>query len=899
MSEFSSFYGGRAGAPFIVVKRFDGVDIPEGSAYRVKVFAQDDQGYFIVPLVEKTDNNYKDYSNWGTIPCDGSTTVISQAGIESEPLAVENLEGMRQCFEKGGETTSEVNYGEYVIIDTLYGRGDKQSPDNGKIYRRGYNYDYNPVTNPLAGAEYIGQVAGPPGSSPAIQLDTVENVERRPGASQAQYTVPNQGLVPGKYIDEHGEIAYNDELKYAWVDLADEQGEAQVVLVGFSFPFMVSDFDAKLRKPYYQAGDIIPAGKHIGDLIEDNINCIQRKDDDSHPFYREWEIEIPKGIKGESQSNLEIYPTKVVDGSKVYSTVSSTGELSNPRPFTAEDLNLDLTNYEVTKILGYAETEDGGYVYLTDTRGLRMKYLQTSYDEREEGVSTWIDLGEYNTISKVDISDEGKLIVYYSNQDPDALEEAIRWIKYTGESNTDGIQFNSDGTVTVTYNTKDAQGNNETQTFSDLISWITSVTINRNGHFKTIYNNNSSAVTKTGTEYGKAIYETDLTWPTQASLNAEGVLKFLYNNNLLDDIYPSTWRGEGTVNRTEGSYSFIIPWLEQVRLLEDGHFNFVFNNNKLYDDTDPNWKEDQKTYAPEITWVTKATLSENGEFKIYYNNELNKQATIDAGGEWVNDNTGKYYRTYLKWITKVTIDADGTVHFWYSDNTEMTSIPGNMKIKCIDNIYIDTDGMVKEGDGDQKLHIVYNTFEQDGVTHQEDIVGEPINYILDTKVLRQDDNNDTGLVGHLYVYFSDPERRAGSTITLHSDRLNADVSGWIDLGDVKGDTNAQLVFAEYPRLTSIPNKAPELIMGREVGGTIVPNYRYAGWGAMITPQVSGDLYHLALYDYINSKWTDVGVLIDRSGIKSSDFIIWQSGDVSNLKKNGFIIDASTIIRTVN
>jgi hypothetical protein len=39
-------------------------------------------------------------------------------------------------FSKGGGFT-EVNYDEYVIINTL----NKNHPDNGKIFRRGYDYN--------------------------------------------------------------------------------------------------------------------------------------------------------------------------------------------------------------------------------------------------------------------------------------------------------------------------------------------------------------------------------------------------------------------------------------------------------------------------------------------------------------------------------------------------------------------------------------------------------------------------------------------------------------------------------------------------------------------------------------------------------------------------------------
>lgn len=160
MSSMESFYGGRQGASFVIVKHFDGIDIPEETKYKQGWYAKDDDDYFIVPLIERTGNNYNNYTYWGLIPKDGFTTVTSQSGSVSDPLEIEYAEGMKQCFGKGGASTSEVNYGEYVIIDTITNLGEYDNPDNGKIFRRGMNYE-----DEIGGAEYIGIVSGPKGDA--------------------------------------------------------------------------------------------------------------------------------------------------------------------------------------------------------------------------------------------------------------------------------------------------------------------------------------------------------------------------------------------------------------------------------------------------------------------------------------------------------------------------------------------------------------------------------------------------------------------------------------------------------------------------------------------------------------------------------------------------------------
>lgn len=65
---------------------------------------------------------------------------------------------------KQGPSFDAVNFGEYVLITTT----DTTSTDNGKIYRRGYDY-----TNSSGGAIYIGSITGPQGEQ-GIQGETGE-----------------------------------------------------------------------------------------------------------------------------------------------------------------------------------------------------------------------------------------------------------------------------------------------------------------------------------------------------------------------------------------------------------------------------------------------------------------------------------------------------------------------------------------------------------------------------------------------------------------------------------------------------------------------------------------------------------------------------------------------------
>lgn len=148
-----SFYGGRQGASFVIKKRFDAISIPQSQqpVYRRRYYARElNEGAVIWPLVERDGTNENEYS-WGLYTLDGSP--IEERSQNHFPT--ETAEGMVEFFLQGAATTSEVNYGEYVIIDTVSGLNDTQSVHNGKIYMRTPD-----ITNGLGGAVYIGQITG-------------------------------------------------------------------------------------------------------------------------------------------------------------------------------------------------------------------------------------------------------------------------------------------------------------------------------------------------------------------------------------------------------------------------------------------------------------------------------------------------------------------------------------------------------------------------------------------------------------------------------------------------------------------------------------------------------------------------------------------------------------------
>ena len=511
-----SFYGGRPGASFIIVKQFDGLDIPQiqGSyVYRNKFYAINDDGKFLLDsnghFIERTMKNINDYT-WDLVDLDGSSVdVITIGGTPSTKVLDRVLaEGMRQCFEQGADSLNIVNYGEYVIIDTFFGLNDIDNFDNGKVYRRGLDYNYNAETNPLAGAEYIGQIIGPQGRTAAYEILPEEEVKDLSGAQSKSYTIQNGSLVPGKYIDQSGSEIYNDTINYSWATIKDKKGGIVKGVFGFTMPYTVESFIGQSVSPYYHRNNETADFENI-DLIEEIPN--------EHPFFQQWQVNIPKGKKGDSLDSLEIYPTYVRKGSPYWVLSDLEGD-----PAGLLNVNSPIVNYDKDSTYLTVNYE-GIEVYCERDAGWknRVRYKQTVYDRAAEGDSEYIDIGDYNTITGVSLSDSGKLIVTYSFKDTEEIAQTIRWLSYERDNPASGLEMKTDGSLVVHYNT------GEVQTYNNWITWITNLTLSQEGDFEVTYNNNQ--INK---------YTTHLTWIGDVKIEENGDIVFYNNDGTVAETYP-------------------------------------------------------------------------------------------------------------------------------------------------------------------------------------------------------------------------------------------------------------------------------------------------------------------------------------------------------------------------
>ena len=343
------------------------------------------------------------------------------------------------AFSQGGNYKT-VNYDEYVLIDTE----NKNNPDNGKIYRRGYEYN-----NSMGGAIYEGQIVGPAGLAPHTEMHTIDEVEQieqredftyRRGSGE--YSPVGGNIIPGKYVEPGtGIIKYNDKISWAYCSVRDMNSHESTAHIGFKFPYTVIDYTTTSVSTYEN-------GNYA------DTSAATRIDDGSHPFYEKWNISIPKGVKGDTFKNFRVM---VADN-----TIQSyTGQAD------------DITNNRQVLVYDYYH-----------------------YDEKENGDMKTYYVGDYNKISNITVSATGLVTIEYTHDDNDTYQMRIPTSISINTGSTEGTGTQK---VVITY------ANGDTEEIGQPLNYIMATAIDNRYHLLVYYSDPAkrSALVNPATYDGK------------------------------------------------------------------------------------------------------------------------------------------------------------------------------------------------------------------------------------------------------------------------------------------------------------------------------------------------------------------------------------------------------------
>lgn len=822
-----------------------------------------------------------------------------------------SIQEMVDQFKKGLEY-KEVDYDEYVLINTVH----KNNLDNGKIYRRGRDY-----TNSLGGAEYIGTIVGPGGKSPMLSLTTIPAVKDKYQSAdknevnsfvEGAYN-PTVGLVPGK--TDSG--TYNDNIKWASCSISLPNGESVESYIGFEIPYFVVDYSADSVDPYY----------HRSNTTENftNQNLVDRIDNKTHPFYANWNIKIPKGIKGDTFKNFRV----IQASSALQDYTGKSDDVANQRKVlvydyyhydkdsSGEPVSVYLGDYNMISDMTFDEDGTVTIDYTHDdtvTYSKLLKWIKNislnknnghfkiEFNYAEKDGTPTIYETDLSWVKHISVTEDGTIKLEFSTGEIENLTNKIKWIK--------DLVLSADGTFVVTYNddttksfTKEIQWidnisltdkgvftvhyNNGTPDYVTNIKWVKDITLDKNGDVNILYNDDTNTPydkfikmidTVTLTEKGLFTvhfnngtpdYTTNLKWVRDITLNEDGDVSINYNDdtstpydNFIKMIKEVTLSDTGVLtvkyNNGEPDYITRLKWVKDVSVTDDGDITFTYNDNttleyqnylKRIEDvslTDTgtftmSFNNGDPDYTTNLKWVKKASVTEDGSINFTYNDntvsafekylKIIKDVSLEEDGTFtVKFNNGEPdYTTNLVWVNDVEIEEDGTINFVYNDST-ITAYEAY--IKTIDNVSLTDEGVFtvhyNNGEPDYTttlkwvkdielspngdIKFIYNdntnTLHEKYVKTITDVSIETSNESGEEgtgsqKVSIEYNTGDISLIGnplnyimetdvtpdyHFVVYYSDPARRAKIvTDGLAYSKEYKGKTDWLDLGSIKDE----------------------------------------------------------------------------------------------------------------
>ena len=494
-------------------------------------------------------------------------------------------------FSKGGNF-SEVKYDEYVMINTL----NKSHPDNGKIFRRGYDYNSDRVITGYrtyneegieiingteeeyrnakyefdnsinaGGALYIGTVVGPSGNAPFLSITPYDEVinyyNKAPEEMRVKSSgsISNNDLLPGKKADG----TFNDDILWYSASIITDNLDNGYAYIGFKVPYMVIDFAVK-------------EGSSYGEVKIDRI------DNKQHPFYEAWEISIPVGKHGNTIRNIK----------KIHLENYFSGDSAIVA--SLPDIYLDPEQIEPMTAQDFSE------------RGLSgdddiLVYEYWNYEKSDPPEEKLCFLAEYNQVSSVDILEDGTLTIAYTNENVDIFNKALSKItrlSYNDEKDSER------GLLKIEYNT----GEN----LSVPILYTDKIDLKDNGIIAYKNNLENDQILENPDE-NHILGE--LKWIKRVQYDdTEKTLRVFYNTQIEN---PETQEIQNEVDEFE------LQTVTDLKIEDNGEVKIRRGNNEwenIYDDSTP------AALPRVLKWITDIVYNATeDQMQIYFNSDTEGQ----------------------------------------------------------------------------------------------------------------------------------------------------------------------------------------------------------------------------------------------------------------------------------
>lgn len=526
------------------------------------------------------------------------------------------------------------------------------------------------VLNPGGGAVYVGQIVGPEGDSPEVELidwtsfqdEYVhgDNVDAAKGELRASRQA---GYVEGE--------GFYDDIQYGYCNLRDAQGNIVGAKIGFDFPYTVFNYTAESvsaygpdvievqtlpstkpanPKAYYKVGNdyylwdetrkIIDNTVYPVTYIDDpgfvkteiwaaeadgeggyNYTNIMREyaDSQGHTFYKDYQMFIPRGIHGIDFEDCDV----TNDFELRYRLRDYSSDQNNKETGTVGDY-ISLGRLKVVKQI----TPDISVVDQAERSYLVVTYYTLVDPEHPETSANVTESIAIPTISHIRLESDGNVYAYYTSGTTDLPRQTVGRLQVVED-----IYFNSDQHFVLQYNTEtEIAGVRDTKTLPiQVASVVDTYVSNENQLDEVSYWYNKYDVIPDGESSANVrISETPVN-NIVAIRNVGDTLVILYS----DPVYRQ--------GLTTGNYQLLEPTLEELRIKDGVYWTYE------QDDTGTS-----RTTGGQFKWTTMGSIFTSNHLFGNFTTEAILKAQKPYGFGYNADGTVNPTETHaLGWVTSV------------------------------------------------------------------------------------------------------------------------------------------------------------------------------------------------------------------------------------------------------
>lgn len=707
---YTSFYGGRKGASFVIVKSYPDIptmtaDFSQGNNLTAVGFDE----YVIISAYNKNhpDNGkvFKRGYDFGSERTIDGYRAFSSIDLQNEII--------------GG---SSLDYKTAFYVHAIPRLQDRPTAELDELAQE---YEQQLVhVDPIAahGAIYVGTIVGPAGLSPAVQMTTYEIASQKQASqdfdvrkTQGAYQLDDNSLIPGKYEQENQnqqiELKFNDKIQWYCTSIRGGTHDDGIAYVGFKVPYTVFDFITESVPPYQtEEGEQTDryADTSKAEKIQDDWQPVldpetnqpmidpeteqQIRELKHHPYYEKWKFSIPHGVKGDAINNFRVIvpPEMNPESNDQTNWIYGVGTNQLYQGFD-NDIPIPQQGDE-----GYSE-----YIP-ADHPGRRiggrqiLVYDYYNYDETSTPAKKTYYIGKYNEITNFTIQDNGTITIAFTNDDTITYPYLIKWIKtiaFDNETDPETGKLAHPGLLKITYNTYHTVMEPVMEPELDPISGDPVIDPETQEPIMQPVIN---------PETGEPVMQPVIDPNTQ-----EPVMESDQDQFQLDWVKDIRFDNDGTVTidytqSPSEKYNKFIRWIDDISLatqnidpqegseeqrIVEGTFKINYNT-----------EEELIAY---LKWVNGLTLSNNGQLTLHYSGN-GADKIITQRDSNANNQSGNF----IKWINNVLLNDDGTLSIvyntgaqrdgeWKADRTDFQN-----KIRWVTNINFNDDG---------NMQISYNT----------------------------------------------------------------------------------------------------------------------------------------------------------------------------------------------